>query len=78
MRDSREKQMKRPIGPTGDFPRGRLNRQDEGGLRIALHIERGNVRLSFGKKIAWFAMPKATALMLAELIKQKAMELPDE
>lgn len=63
----------KPPGPTGDFPRGRLNADDEGGLRIAVgpSEDGGNVMVHFGSPVAWFALPPQQAADLAAaLIKQ--------
>lgn len=60
----------KPPGPTGDFPRGRLNADDEGGLRIAIGGENGNVVMAFGKDVAWIGLPPQQAVDLAQqLIK---------
>jgi len=61
-------------GPTGDFPEGQLSPMDEGGLMIALSIYAGNVKIDFGKPIAWFAMPPVTAENFAKRILAKAEE----
>lgn len=62
-------------GPTGDFPSGRLNETDEGGLAIAISEERGHVRLDFGKPTAWIAMSPDQALAFASAIVNRAMAL---
>lgn len=65
-------------GPTFDFPRGKLNKDDEGGLKLAISSEGGCVRLDFGKPVAWFALPPDAALELASLIVARAMALKRE
>lgn len=62
-------------GPTGDYPQGKLNEDDEGGLKMAISSESGCVRLDFGKKLEWFALPPDDALMLASVIAKHAMAL---
>lgn len=62
-------------GPTGDYPHGKLNEDDEGGLKLAISTERGTVRLDFGKDIKWFALPPDEALALAAVIAKHAMRL---
>ncbi len=52
-------------GPTGEFPQGKLNPEDEGELAITVRIEDGNVRIDFGKPVAWLAMPPKMAIDLA-------------
>lgn len=58
--------------PTGDFPEGKLNRHDEGGLRFAISAEKGHVRIDFGKPVAWVALPPDTARKLAESLNRYA------
>lgn len=64
-----------PVGATGDFPRGKLNPTDEGGLMIAVHPEGDTVRIDFGKPTAWIAMPADQALAFAALIVKNAMHI---
>jgi hypothetical protein len=49
--------MARQPGPTGEFPDGQLNEDDEGELRIAVRHEPGVVILDFGKPVAWIGLP---------------------
>jgi hypothetical protein len=63
------------IGPTKDFPRGKLNKDDEGGLKIAIHQEGDVVRIDFGKKIAWIGLPPTEAITFANIITSHAMEI---
>jgi hypothetical protein len=62
-------------GPTGDFPLGKLNQDDEGGIQIAIGSESGKVRLDFGEPTAWVAMTPDEALALASVIVKHAMAL---
>ena len=66
---------KKLLGETGDFPRGKLNADDEGGLRIAVGVKDRTVIIAFGKEIAWLGMSKPEALALAESIKARAEEI---
>jgi hypothetical protein len=63
------------IGPTGEFPLGKLNADDEGGINIAIGSESGNVRIDFGEPTAWIALPPDQALAFASLIVKHAMAL---
>jgi hypothetical protein len=63
------------LGGTGDFPRGKLDRTDEGGLRMVIHQYENTVRFDFGKKIKWFALPPDMALDFAMLIIKHADEI---
>lgn len=63
--------MKRPkLGPTGDFPSGKLDADDEGGINIAIGSQIGPsgkivVRIEFGKPIAWLGLPQEQAVQFA-------------
>jgi hypothetical protein len=59
------------VGPTGDFPHGKLNDDDEGGINVALSRHRAPdgtqmVRLDFGPKpVAWLSLPSEQAIHFA-------------
>jgi len=61
--------------PTGWFPRGKLNENDEGALKCVISQEKGVVRIDFNKKIAWIGLPPDHALAFAKLIIQHATML---
>lgn len=64
---------KRLTGATGDMPHGKCNDDDQGGLRVAIGIDRSGVlRVDFGKPVAWLGLDKATALALADNIRKHA------
>lgn len=60
------------LGPTGQFPRGKIHDSDEGETRIAVGHKEGNVILDFGKPVVWLGFPPAQALELARTIQQHA------
>lgn len=63
------------LGATGAFPHGKLNKDDEGELRLAIGITRnGLVRIDFGKPVAWLAMTKADAVEFAGVLLKHARE----
>ncbi len=66
--------MKKPLnlGATGRFPEGKLNPDDEGELRCAIHIEADCVRLDFGKNVSWLSVTPTDARRLAALLIEKA------
>ena len=68
---------KRVTGATGNHPQGRLDKDDQGGLRmgIAADVRNGIVRVDFGKPVAWLGLDKATALGLADNLRKHAMSL---
>jgi hypothetical protein len=62
--------MAHDLGATGDFPEGKLNADDEGGLKMAVGYdpETKLTRVEFGKPVSWLALPEANALELAKLL----------
>ena len=63
-----------PLGATGQFPRGKLHKEDEGEFRfaIATDLKRQVVHIDFGKSVAWLGLPKKEALALAKMIREHA------
>ena len=61
-------------GPTGRFPQGKLRRDDEGELRLAVGHKTGKVVIDFGTQVAWIGLDPDQADGLADLIKQHAAE----
>lgn len=67
------------VGPTGDYPHGKLSADDEGGIKMALtHFDAPDgkrmVRLDFGKPIAWLALPREQAIEFGRLVIRHAEE----
>lgn len=69
-------QLNTSLGPTGDFPHGRLVPHDEGGLMFGVTVFNGRVIFDFGKPIRSIGFTREGALELAELIKQRAEQCP--
>ncbi len=65
------------LGTTGLFPRGQLNADDEGEIRLAIAADRkaGIVRIEFGKPVGWLGLPAQAALELAERLSLQAAKL---
>jgi hypothetical protein len=64
---------KHDIGPTGEFPHGKMGADDQGGINVAVGIDKfGLIRLVFGKPVTWLSLPKAEAIEFAKLILRKA------
>lgn len=61
-----------PLGPTGKFPKGKMNKQDEGELKIAIFESADKVVINFGKAVTWVGLDADGALEFAEKIKEKA------
>ncbi len=60
---------------TDQFPRGKLNADDEGQLQIRVGIQDRTVVVNFGKPVAWLGMDYLTAVNLAETIMRRAEEI---
>jgi hypothetical protein len=63
-------------GASGDYPKGKLRPDDEGGLVVAVGELDGNVHIDFGPKpIAWLAIDPDGALAFASAIIDRAMKI---
>lgn len=62
-------------GPTGKFPKGKLNEFDEGELAVAVSNEKGMVRIDFNKKISWIALEPHQAMAFAKNLMYRAIGL---
>jgi hypothetical protein len=67
------------IGPTGIFPRGKLNDTDEGELAVGIAADKSTkkVLIQFGTPTAWIGMDPDQAIGFAQLIQDKALELKE-
>jgi hypothetical protein len=60
------------LGATGDYPRGKLRDDDEGGIRFAVIVRDKTVVLDFGQPVAWLGIPASDARALARAIMAAA------
>jgi hypothetical protein len=65
--------MANKIGPTGKFPKGKLNSNDEGELVFGIANDGKLVHVNFGKPVAWFAIPPDLALKIASNLQKHAL-----
>jgi len=63
------------LGKTNDFPRGKFNKNDEGGIRLAVGVKDNTVIIDFGSQVTWLGMDADQALQLANSIAEKALLL---
>jgi len=63
---------RKPLGPTGRFPRGKLTSDDEGELRLAITHQAGKVIVDFGGPVAWIGLDPADVRQLAEALLEHA------
>jgi len=72
----RDEAQKQRFGPTGKYPDGKLNENDEGEIQIgvAADTEHQKVILNFGVPVAWIGFTAEQALELADSLRQNAFE----
>jgi hypothetical protein len=76
MKSERRRTPRYPrISPT--HPLGKLDADDEGTLDIMFSLYRGTIRIDFGKKIEWFAVPAEQARAVADLLIDYADRLDE-
>lgn len=56
------------------FPDGKLNDEDEGGIQTAIGIENGRVMIIWPKPISWIAFDPDSADEFADAVKARAQE----
>ena len=69
--------MNEKPGPSEDYPRGKLNPQDKGGLRVGIATDEENqvIRIEFGTPCTWLALDKDSAINFAMGILKRAEKL---
>jgi len=70
--------MKDKIGATGQFPKGKLNKNDEGELQIGMIITNNVIEIHFGKPVSWLGLPLAESKGFYELFGNKIKELENK
>lgn len=60
------------VGPTGEFPEGKLDGADRGALQIAITAREGRVLIEFGTDVDWLAMSGDQARAIALLLGTNA------
>jgi hypothetical protein len=62
-----------PFGPTGGFPRGKMNEDDEGGLQIGVAVDSaGRVVINFGTEVKWIALEREYVVHFATILLRRA------
>lgn len=59
----------------GEYPNGKLNENDAGALALAISNERGVVKISFPKPVAWIGFTGDQAMEIAALLIKHAREV---
>lgn len=60
------------LGPTGQFPLGKLTAHDEGEIALAIGTKDGNVVLDFGSQVVWIGFTPTQARLIAQSLNEKA------
>ena len=65
------------LGATGEFPRGKIDRLDEGQIKFAIAADHktDTVVINFGKKVVWLGMTADEAIDVANSLIAKALEI---
>lgn len=63
------------LGPTGDFPDGKLSENDKGALNFAIGQDHGFVAMAFGADICGLWLEPQDAVRVALALIQKAREV---
>jgi len=56
----------------GEYPNGRMNKDDAGAIAMSCGVESGRVVLKFPKPVAWLGMTPDEAMGLAEVLVKHA------
>jgi hypothetical protein len=57
------------------FPRGKLNADDEGELQVRIGVRDKTLIIDFGKPVAWLGLDYYSAMSLAANIMKRAQEI---
>ena len=65
------------LGPTNQFPRGRLNPNDDGEIRMAIFPDEKSrvIIVEFGIELSWIGMPPQQAREMGESLIKHANEM---
>lgn len=63
------------LGKLGEYPRGKLNNNDEGVLNIGLFTRDKTLIINFGTEVTWIGLDKEMAIDLAISILQRTKTL---
>ncbi len=69
--------MREMLGPTREFPRGKLNQSDEGEIKIGIahDPESKTVIIDFGASVTWVGFTGEQAVEIADLLINHANAL---
>lgn len=70
----RQESRRLGLGPTGNYPLGKLNETDEGEIMMGVSHTPGKVILNFGKPVAWIGFTAEQASELADSFMEHARQ----
>ena len=63
------------LGPTGEYPDGKISEEDEGQIQLAVGVTKGgDVFMDFGVKVKWLAFDPQEAIEIAKMIAVNAQK----
>lgn len=57
-------------GATGQFPKGKLNDEDEGELKLGVTVHDNTLIIHFGTPVTWLGLPKEDAQAFIEALQK--------
>jgi hypothetical protein len=66
------------LGPTGQFPEGKLVEHDEGEIKLAIGTYKGKVFINFGTPMVFIAFTAEQAEEIAKILKHHATGLMNQ
>jgi hypothetical protein len=67
--------LKKQLGATGEFPKGKIHETDQGELRFIVFNRDRKIILEFGKPVEWMGLDPSDARGLAELLVKHANQI---
>jgi hypothetical protein len=73
----KQESLEMMLGPTGRFPLGKLSKQDEGEIKIAIAADHNNdkVLMNFGTPVSWMGLTADQAIDISNSLRDKAIEI---
>lgn len=64
--------MAKKIGPTKQYPHGKLNPADRGEIVVGVRVEKDKIVVDFGTDLSWVALTPESAIEFATVLLAKA------
>lgn len=72
---SNDSNGRKVLGPTGQFPNGKIRPDDEGQVRVAVTVENNRIMIRFGASLTWLGLDAATADEMIRVLTERRKEL---